>query len=518
MRTPYDNNCTWHIDKARQLANRGYATVIRDCRGRYDSEGQYVPFHGEGPDGFDAQEWVGQQPWSDGRIGMSGASYIGWVQISSAPLRNQYLKCIAPRVMCGDLYSGLAYRGGALQLHVMMMWGMRTSGRVQQNIDYDDWREAFRTLPLAEAAALNGRELAHWNDWLAHPTYDDYWAKVNLETQWSECAVPSFHMCGWFDLYSDKMLTDVMCFRRHGRTKEARQSRIIMGPWPHGLSTSTRTGGIDFGVQSLADLDGLELRWFDYWLKGLNNGVTDEAPLRLFIMGADEWRDEYEWPLARTDWQKWHFHSNGQANTLRGDGALNVTEPKDEPADHFIYDPANPVQTLGGNNCCAPHIVPWGPWDHRDIEMRTDVLCYTSAPLEQDLEVTGPIKVVLYAATDGRDTDWTGKLVDVRPSGFAMNLCDGILRARYRESFSAPSLLEPGTVYRYEIDLMVTGNIFLKGHHIRVEISSSNFPRFDRNSQYGRIDCHGHDDSCGSTNRTAHETISIAHCVAGDPS
>lgn len=485
MRTPYDNNGYWHIDQCRQLANRGYVCVMQDCRGRYDSDGTYYPFRDEAEDGFDTQEWIGRQPWSNGRIGMAGASYMGWVQISSAMLRSQYLTCLVPRVICADLYSGLVYRGGALQLHLCMMWGMRTSARTQQNVDYEDWRETFRTLPLATATSVNGWELPHWNDWLAHPTYDEYWSSMNLETKWGEFVTPAFNMCGWYDLYSDKAFTDVMGMRQNGRTKEARQSRLIMGAWPHILNTSSKSGGVDFGANSLADLNGMELRWFDYWLKDIDNGVTNEAPFRLFIMGGNFWRDEHEWPIARTDWQKWHFHSGGKANTSKGDGTLALLEPKDEPADHYVYDPNHPVQTIGGNNCCLPHLVPWGPHDQRDIEMREDVLCYTSAPLEQDLEVTGPIKVILYAATDGRDTDWTGKLVDVRPSGFATNLCDGILRARYRESFSEPTLLEPGVVYRYEIDLMVTGNVFLRGHRIRVEISSSNFPRFDRNLNTG---------------------------------
>ena len=486
MRTPYNNNNVGHIERGRQLANRGYVCVVQDCRGRHDSEGTYYPFRDEGIDSFDTQDWIARQSWSNGRIGMAGASYMGWVQMAGAPLRSPHLTCIAPRVICADLYSGLVYRGGAFQLHLMMMWGMGTSARTQQNVDYDDWREVFRALPLADGASANGRELPYWRDWLAHPTYDDYWSKANLETKWAECATPSLGMCGWYDLYSDKMFTDLMSLRQHGRTPAARQSRLIVGAWPHLLNSSTRTGSVDFGAQSLADLDGLELRWFDYWLKGIANGVVDEAPLRLFIMGVNTWRDEHEWPLARTDWQKWYFHSGGKANTLTGDGKLGRTEPATEPADNFVYDPDNPVQTIGGNNCCCPHIVPWGPQDQRDLEMRGDVLCYTSAPLEQDLEVTGPIKIILYAATDCPDTDWTGKLVDVRPSGYAMNLCDGILRARYRESFVTPTLLKPGTVYRYEIDLMVTGNVFLRGHRIRVEISSSNFPRYDRNLNTGQ--------------------------------
>ncbi len=202
-------------------------------------------------------------------------------------------------------------------------------------------------------------------------------------------------------------------------------------------------------------------------------------------MGTNVWRDEHEWPLARTDWQPWYLHSSGGANSLLGDGTLSPSESDDEPADRFLYHPEHPVPTVGGNNCCSPQIVPWGPYDQRDVEMRQDVLCYTSEVLEQDLEVTGPIVVVLHAATDGLDTDWTAKLVDVRPSGYAVNLCDGIIRARYRDSLEQPTSLTPGEVYRYEIDVMATGNVFRKGHRIRLEISSSNFPRYDRNPNTG---------------------------------
>jgi putative CocE/NonD family hydrolase len=484
MRTPYDNNGVANIEKGRRLANLGYACVIQDCRGRFDSEGSYYPFVGDGADGFDTQEWIGKQPWSNRRIGMAGASYVGWVQLSSAPYRSPSLVCIAPRVMCADIFSGLVYRGGAFQLNVMMTWGMRTSGRTAQSIEFDNWREAFRILPLDQCDTQSGRDLPFWKDWLAHPAYDEYWARTNVAAHWDQFAVPALNLGGWFDLYADSTFANFNGIRRHGKGPAAR-SKLVVGPWPHALSASPKTGDVDFGAPSQVDLEALELRWFDYWLKGIDNGIADEPPIRLFIMGAKTWRDEREWPLARTDWQPWYLHSGGDANTLRGDGTLSRTQPEDETADRFTYDPANPVQTVGGNNCCSPHLVPWGPYDQRDVEMRGDVLCYTSPPLEQDLEVTGPIRVVLYAATDCPDTDWTAKLVDVRPSGYAMNLCDGIIRARYRDSLIEPTPIEPGKGYRYEIDLMVTGNVFLRGHRIRVEISSSNFPRYDRNLNTG---------------------------------
>jgi uncharacterized protein len=485
MRTPYQNNTDIMIQKGRRLANRGYACVIQDCRGRFDSEGEFYPFTNEAEDGFDSQEWIGRQPGSNGRIGMSGASYLGLVQWTSAPLRSTYLTCLAPRVMAANLFRGLGYPGGAFQLNVLMTWGMRTSGRTGQSIDYDNWREAFRLLPLYDADRAAGRDLSFWRDWLDHPTDGEYWAPGNTEALWGEIAAPALNMGGWFDLYSSSTFDAFNGLRQQGGTPEARRSKLIVGPWPHQLSQSTRTGDVDFGAQSMVDLEALELRWFDHWLKGVDNGIMDEPPIRLFIMGTNVWRDEHEWPLARTDWQRWHFHSDGRANTLLGDGLLAPDEPGGEPPDTFTYHPEHPVPTVGGNNCCSPHIVPWGPYDQRDVEMRGDVLCYTSAPLERDLEVTGPITVILYAATDGPDTDWTAKLVDVRPNGYAMNLCDGIVRARYRESLTDPSLLEPGAVYRYEIDLMVTANVFRAGHRLRVEVSSSNFPRFDRNPNTG---------------------------------
>ena len=432
---------------------------------------------------------------------MAGGSYLGCVQWLSAPHPNEHLTCLAPRVMCNDYFRGLFYPGGAFQLNVAMTWGMRTSAHTAQSIAYRNWTEAFHTLPVRDMIELCGGNMPFWKDWIAHPTDDEYWAEINVERQWGEIAVPAMNMGGWFDLYAKESFDNFNGLRLHGRTSEARQCKMIVGPWPHRLSACTRTGDIDFGAGSLVDLESLELRWFDYWLKGLDNGIVDEPPLRLFIMGANEWRDEQEWPLSRTDWQRWYLHSGGGANTLRGDGRLAKDSPHDEPTDQYIYDPSFPVQTTGGNTCCSPEIVPWGPHDQRSVEMRSHVLCFTSAPLAEDLEVTGPIRAVIYAATDALDTDWTAKLVDVSPTGYAMNLCDGIVRARYRESYTHPKLIDPGVVYEYEIEIGVTGNVFLKGYSIRLEISSTNFPRFDRNPNTGRA--FGQDTEM----RPAHQTI-----------
>ena len=501
MRTPYDNNAAAVIEQGRSYANRGYACVIQDCRGRWDSGGEYYPFHNEGTDGYDTQEWIGSQEWSNGKIGMAGGSYLGLVQWTSAPHRSRFLTAMAPRVIAGDFFTGLLYPGGAFQLNVALTWGMRTNGHTAQSIEYHNWTEAFRSLPVSDMDQLAGRKLGFWKDWVEHSRYDDYWAQVNVEEKWAEIEAPALNFGGWYDLYSQHTFINFNGLRHNGRSTEAKQSKLIVGPWPHRVGASTRTGDVDFGADSMADLDDLELRWFDYWLKGIDNGIVDEPPLRLFIMGVNRWRDEHEWPLARTSWEKWYLHSGGTANSAMGDGVVSTDPPAGGQPDSFAYDPQYPVQTMGGNNCCSPHIVPWGPHDQRPVEARHDVLCYTSPPLEADLEVTGPIKLVLYAATDGTDTDWTAKLVDVSPSGYAMNLCDGIIRARFRESFSDPTLLERNKVYEYEIDVGVTGNVFQKGHSIRIEVSSSNFPRFDRNPNTG------HTFGADAEMRTAQQTV-----------
>ena len=504
IRTPYNNNLPEMIEKGRALANRGYVCVIQDVRGRWDSNGTFYPFTNEANDGYDTQEWIGHQPWSNGKIGMAGGSYLACVQWLSAPLRSEFLTCMAPRVMCNDYFNGLLYPGGAFQLNVAVTWGMRTRARTAQSIEFHDWTDTFHTLPLCDMAKLAGDDVAFWTDWIEHSADDDYWQAINVEKKFDQIGVPALEMGGWFDLYTRPSFTNFNGLRQRGRGPHVKHGKLIIGPWPHRLSGCTRTGDVNFGADSMVDLDALELRWFDYWLKGIDNGIQSEPPLRLFIMGINQWRDEYEWPLARTDWQKWYLHSDGNANTVLGDGGLSPQPPEDERPDRFLYDPRYPVQTLGGSNCCTPEVVPWGPYDQRPVEMRGDVLCYTSSPLEADLEVTGPIDVVLYAASDASDTDWTAKLVDVSPTGYAMGLCDGIIRARHRESRSKPTLIEPGKVYEYAIEIGATGNVFRKGHQIRIEISSSNFPHYDRNLNTGKP--FGKDAEMRSARQTVYHT------------
>jgi putative CocE/NonD family hydrolase len=289
--------------------------------------------------------------------------------------------------------------------------------------------------------------------------------------------VPVFAVGGWYDNFVE---SDLEAFAAlHARNG---LSRILVGPWAHNMSAPFE--GTDFGTNSSAPIRAMQMEWFDQWLMGKDTPLLSKPPVRVFLMGANRWRDAREWPPENTSPKNFYLGSGGEANSLAGDGTLSSKESAGV-ADHYLFDPNRPVPTRGGPVCCNPRVFPWGPMDQRGVEERKDVLVYTSSPLKRDLETVGPVKVVLYVATTARDTDFTAKLVDVAPDGVARNLTDGILRLRYRNSLEKAELAKPGEVYRITVDAGVTGNVFLKGHRIRVEVSSSNFPRFDRNSNTG---------------------------------
>jgi putative CocE/NonD family hydrolase len=295
--------------------------------------------------------------------------------------------------------------------------------------------------------------------------------------------VPIFAIGGWYDIFAKSVLERVNAVRLTSRSLEARNHQhVLIGPWGHGISQDGKVGDLDFGKDSVINFREIQTEWFDYWLKGKDTGDYKWAPFRIFVMGRNQWRDEQHWPLKRTRYTPYYFHSEGSANTAKGDGRLSIFKPGNEPFDKFVYNPDNPVPTLGGCNLVG---CPAGPRDQIRAENRKDVLVFTSDKMKAGLEVTGPVKVILYAASSATDTDWTAKLVDVHPDGRPINLCDGIIRARYRQPSQEATLIRPGKIYRYEIDLWVTSNVFLTGHRIRVEISSSNFPRFDRNPNTG---------------------------------
>ncbi len=482
-RTPYGKGGT-KGGAGHAYASRGYVYVSQDCRGKGASGGDWTPFVNEARDGKDTHRWILDQDWCNGSIGTAGGSYVGFTQWASAPNSGEYLKAMFPIVPLVDPYGDVAYTGGAYQLGLMMGWGAGVSGNpTVRSWDQAKWNEAFRALPLCTWDKAIGGKVQYLRDWVAHPQFDEYWQQSSLRGKKQDITTPMYVACGWYDLFSKTVLDHVNDVKQKSRSEQARQHmHILMGPWTHGISRNGKVGGLDFGKESVVDVSGLQAKWFAHWLKGEATGVKEWPPLRLFVMGRNEWRDEQEWPLERTQYTPYYFHSQGSANTLEGDGTLSTDKPGEEPADRYVYDPEDPAPTLGG---CNLGRVPVGPHDQTKAEQREDVLVYTTEALTSELEVTGPVKVVLYATSSVPDTDWTAKLVDVHTDGRPFNLCDGIIRARYRESADEPMLIKPGKLYRYEIDLWVTSNAFLPGHKIRVEISSSNFPRFDRNPNTG---------------------------------
>ncbi len=509
LRTPYGKTfgriAYLQLDPMR-AASQGYALVIQDTRGRFTSEGEFYCFQDEIADGYDTVEWAASQPWSDGNVGMYGASYMGAIQWLAAIAQPPHLKCIVPLVTASDYHEGWTYQGGAFELGFNLSWTLTSlvlanfahfklapekADRIRAELiqAVDAMCEPFTSLPLQDLPGLKREQLApYYFDWLAHPNDDEYWRQWNIEDRHSQVTVPALNVGGWYDIFLSGTLRNYLGMRRNGGSPQAKQQRLIVGPWFHTTLFPNISGEVDFGVraQGLAiDLEGIMLRWFDHWLKGIDTGMLREPPVKLFVMGENTWRDEPEWPLARGQNTRYYFHSGGKANTLHGDGALSTEPPGHEPADYYLYDPRNPAPTRGGGLCCWPGSVPGGAYDQRPTETRADVLVYSTPPLAQAVEVTGPISVKLWAASSAPDTDFTAKLVDVDTTGYARNLTDGIIRARYRESTAKPTLIEPGQVYEYTIDLWATSNVFKAGHRMRVEISSSNFPRFDRNSNTG---------------------------------
>jgi hypothetical protein len=478
MRTPY-GKMDEKFGEAKRYTAAGYAMVVQDCRGRGQSQGVWDPFLHDGDDGFDTQEWIGRQPWCDGRIGAAGGSYVGWTQWAAAARGSRFLACMVPVVPFSDVYHEILYPGGAFQLSLAFGWGAAVGGL---KIEPTKLSEAFKYLPLKTWDEQGDKRVFFLRDWVAHPSYDEYWRARSVDDRLDRVVVPALNLGGWYDIFSKPTFDHIRRTRQSSANRMARRNQfVVMGPWGHGVG-GQKLGELDFGSQARLDVGKLQFEWFEYWLKGRETGVQDWPAVRLFVMGENVWRNEQEWPLARTQLTPWYLHSAGQANTRGGDGVLSAKAPEEEPPDRFSYDPADPVPTRGGNNLVGP---PTGPFDQSTLEERPDVLVYTSAPLERAVEVTGPVKVILHAASSARDTDFTAKLVDVHPDGKAYNLCDGIVRARSRESVTQPTLIEPGKRYRYDIDLWVTSNLFKAGHRIRVEISSSNFPRFDRNPNTG---------------------------------
>jgi uncharacterized protein len=497
QRTPYGKGFSG-TSFALWAAECGYAVVIQDTRGRWASEGDGYPFVSEAADGYDTVEWAARQPWSNGKVGMYGESYLGYTQYAAAQLRPPALKAIIPSFTFTDPYA-FVYRGGALNLGAALSWSLLAGAQMaimreadsglmtrseelqamQQFIHLVDGMAHGRTfshLPLQDLPLVGtGGVLPLLADLIGHPTRDAYWERINLDLK--RVDIPALHFGGWYDIFISSTLDDFTRLQKAG----AAHQQAIIGPWVH-AQIDGLAGEVDFGLQASGMLvlpDEIQLNWFERWLKDEPIPEQEQAPLRIFVMGANQWRDEQEWPLARTRYTPFYLHSGGAANTRFGDGAVDQAVPVDEPFDQYLYDPQDPTPTRGGGLCCwNPALAP-GAYDQRAIEERPDVLVYSSAPLDQDLEVTGPVVLHLWAASSAAATDFTAKLVEVAEDGYARNICEGILRC------GGAGALEPGRPEHFEIDLGPTSNLFRAGTRLRLEIASSNFPKYDRHPNTG---------------------------------
>jgi putative CocE/NonD family hydrolase len=482
-----------------KAARRGYVVVVQDVRGTSRSDGDWYPFRAEAADGVDTIAWAAGLPFADGQVGMFGGSYLSFAQWAAAIQQPPALKALFPIAIFADPLNGAIYRGGAFELgsaawwHLLMALGplVRRHGQDPPSLDsaLAAWAAEFdalgptgyASLPLAEFAPLRRQGPAPaFFEAVGVPLdrAQDPLATITFLGKHEQVRIPSFHVGCWYDIFLADTIAAFQATRAQGTP-----TKLLIGPWMHGR-LSNPIGERNFGIGAQAatlevrtDLGSLELRWFDHWLKGRDTGMLDEGQIRFFVMGANVWRDEQEWPLARAIPTPWYLHE---------DGGLSRELPGAEAPDRYDYDPANPVPTVGGATLMAAEY-PAGPRDQRAIEARPDVLVYTSEPLQDDTEVTGPITVRLWAVSSVSDTDFVARLTDVFPDGRSINLTDGIVRARYRSLARGepPSLVEPGRAYEYAIDLWATSNVFLAGHRIRLQVTSSSFPRWDRNPNTG---------------------------------
>jgi uncharacterized protein len=487
-RTPYDRTfgpTPPSILDPERTVESGIALVCMDVRGQHGSDGDFYPFRTEGADGYDSVEWVAAQSWCTGAVAMAGRSYAAATQWLAAAARPRHLRAIAPVVVGSNYFDGWVYQGGAFQLGFNLFWVQIMAGRGKRS----RLEEQYAHLPLTSAPLVQDSPSGRfYREWLEHSVLDDYWRTLSIDAGYDRVRVPAFNVGGWYDIFLGGTLDNFARMRDEGGTELARtHTRLLVGPWAHGSTYGTYP---DHSFDAFSSHDSVDL--LAAQLEFLGEQLFDrepaepEAPVRIFVMGANRWRDEPDWPLARAVDQRWFLHSDGDAATSGGE--LSLAVPGDEPADAFRFDPRDPAPTIGGPTSLPGRFLRTnaGPLDQRPLEGRGDVLVYTSEPLPRDLEVTGPLSLTLHAATSARDTDFVAKLCDVQPDGLSRILAEGVLRARFREGLQRECAVEPGRPYEYLLDLKATSNVFRGGHRIRLLLTSSSFPRFDRNAGTGR--------------------------------
>jgi putative CocE/NonD family hydrolase len=499
IRTPYKKDV--EELKANYYARRGYAVAVQNCRGRFGSSGTWEPFIHEAKDGHDAIEWLAKQPWCNGKVGMIGGSYLGWVQWWAARERPPHLVTIIPNVSPPDPFYNLPYEYGVFFLQPAIWWAevldkeatADISGAAMSSIMEKKYQKLLRDLPVIDLdKKVLGRENPFWRKWIAHPVNDDYWAQANFLDSLKDVRLPVFHQSGWFDGDGIGSKLNYLRMAACGHPNQ----KLILGPWGHTDEAITgRMGDHDFGPDAILDLERAYLRWFDYWLKGIDNGIIREPLVRIFVMGSNQWLEGKTYPLPETRFEKWYLSGSGHANTSKGDGRFSAElPPADAPADHYTYDPGDPtprpdfyeepdeptkVQSVEEKLKAAE------AYHLQVTQSRKDILVYTSEPMRQPLTFAGPLSAVLYASSSARDTDWFMRLIEVDKAGKLFPLVEGKIRARFRRSTQTPELLEPNKVYEYTLDLWQTGITIPSGHRLRVEVASASFPLFSRNLNTG---------------------------------
>lgn len=494
VRNPYGEPLTRNLP-IWALLDRGFAIVIQDCRGTGDSDGEFVPFEGEGPDTVDAIEWCGSLPFSNGRVVMYGASYSGMVQFAGAVERPRTLAGMIPVVTPDDYQTRLAYRSGAFQMGQLTGWyTMKTLQSLTYRAQHgEDVRELmgrfFRHAADPYASVGSGalidapvlsEVLPTWRRWAAADTTGEYWPSISYRDRRADIEVPALHVGGWFDLFLGGTIANFTCLRAEAATERARAGqRLIIGPWQH-IDQSGTVGDMSFGAPASAAGFGLEAAVADFARAVAEDDEIPGAPVRIYVMQGGRWREEQEWPLRGTQWTPWY---------LGAEGSLSPDVPQVDAAETgYVHDPNDPVPMRGGQSGVFAGGLDggneWtaGPRDQRALDGRKDIVRFTGDALSADLEVTGPVTVRLYAATDAEDTDFVARLIDVHPDGRAIGVVDGIVRAKFRNGQDDASPVTPGEVVEYEIDLWATSWLFRAGHRLRVDIASSSYPNWDVNA------------------------------------
>ncbi len=508
VRTPYKKEM--NELEARFFARRGYVYAVQDCRGRFSSPGEWVPFFNEPRDGYDTIEWLAVQPWSSGKVGMIGGSYLGWVQWWAARETPPHLATMIPNVAPPDPYYNIPYEYGCFFLLGAIWWAdvleeeatADLSGKAMSDIMDKQYAKLLRHLPVIELDEIVlGKENPYWRDWIRHPDNDAYWAEVSFLDRLENLDIPVYHQSGWFDGDGIGSKLNYLAMVRQGHADQ----KLILGPWGH-TTTATRSGprDTDFGPNAIVDLERSYLRWLDRWLKGVENGIEDEPLVNLFVMNTNKWLSGDTYPLEGTEFTRLYLASDGGANTSAGDGRLiPVAPPADAAAyDAYTYDPGDPTPQPSLYQDPLDLVDKEGDEEQevysveekREAQLayhakitaeRRDILVYETPPLEEPLTFAGPVSGVIYASSSARDTDWFMRLMWIDEEDAIFPLVEGVIRARYRNSFSEPELLKPGEICEYHLDMWQTGVTVPEGARLRVEVASAGFPVYSRNLNTG---------------------------------